>query len=325
MTGKRSLDRAGLCCATLLLLCVPSPAASQSGDGGQAAGVLAIPAGGRSAGMGGAYTAGTDVDALFYNPASAAWLERAAAVSYQRHVQDIGFASAAAAARVGPLHGAVTLAFLDFGSIREVRPDPAYEGERGRETGAVLDAAETTVRATAALPLLDGRLAVGASAGLLMVAIAETGRTTPVFDAGAQYRLLPNATIGAALRHAGRSLRGAGLGAAPLPTEVRIGSAVVLPFPPLDHVEISAHADLAIPVRSAGPAPILGVEASFAPANRPFAAALRAGYNGASGTDALGRVHLGGGIQVRHLSLDYAFQDMDLLGSVHRLGIRWAR
>jgi hypothetical protein len=304
---------------------VPASLAAQSGNGAHAAAVLSLPGGGRAAGMGGAYTADTDVDALFYNPASTSWQNGAAGASYQRHVEDIGYATAAGGARVGSIAFAISLGFLDYGSIAEIRPDPDYGGQRGAETGTNLDAGEMAARGTLAFATLDDRLSVGASAGVLWVGVAETGRAAPIFDAGVQYRVRSGLTAGAALRNAGGQLTGASLTSASLPTELRAGVAWRLPVPPLAGTSAATNVDLIAPLRHRDPAAAVGLELRHAPDGRPFAAALRAGYNGDAGSGGLGRVHVGAGIDVDRFALDYAFQNMDLLGTVHRLGVRWAR
>jgi hypothetical protein len=318
-----------LTCAIALLTVGVSalgrPAAAQGGAGDRTAGVLQLPGGGRAAGMAGAYAAGGDADALFYNPASAGWLDAAAGLTYQRHLADIGFATAAGAIRLGPLALALTIGFLDYGTIADVRPDPDYGGQRGRETGETWGASEAAVRGTLAVPLLGDRLTAGASAGVLFVGIAETGRTTPVFDAGLQYRASPDLTIGAALRNAGGDLEGAGLAGAPLPTEVRLGTAWRLPFVPREGTRVAAHLDLVAPLRDGDPAAAIGAELRHVVGSGRVAAALRAGYDGTTGSGGLGRLHVGGGLELDRFALDYALQDMDLFGVVHRFGVRWSR
>jgi hypothetical protein len=302
-----------------------APLAAQSGEGTTTAGVLALPGGGRAAGMGGAYVAGTDVDALFYNPASASWLDGSAGVSYQRHVEDIGFATAAGGGRIGAVGLALSIGYLDFGAVPEVRPDPDYGGQRGRETGEQWGASEAAARATVAIALLDNRLSVGASAGILYINLAETGRTAPIFDGGVQYRISPGLTAGAALRNAGADLTGARLADAPLPSEIRAGIAWLLPVQLARATTALANIDVIGPLRDGRTAPAVGIELRHAPPARALAAALRAGYNAASGSDALGRMHLGAGIDIDGFAFDYAYQDMALLGAVHRLGVRWHR
>jgi hypothetical protein len=319
----------------------PVPVLAQGGTGTTAATVLQLPAGGRAAGFGGAYTAASDGDVVFYNPAGAAWLSGYAGMAYQRHAEEIGFATAAAAVGLGPAAVQVTLGVLDYGSVPEVVPDPAFGGQRGMETGNMVGASDVVARFGAAVPLLGRRLAVGASAGLLWSMLAESARTTTVFDAGAQYRAGHGLVLGAALRNAGGPLTGANLVAAELPTELRGGVAWALPARLTGPLHASAHFDLIERLNEGGTAAAFGAEAGISrPARGPtdgdgtpdgggatpeggLTAVLRAGYNGAPGPNGVGRVHVGAGLALGAFGLDYTVQDMGVLGITHRVGIRW--
>lgn len=308
-----------LICAALLL---PGTTAAQARDGTRTAAVLVLPAGARAAALGSAYVAAADVDALFYNPAAAGWLDLAGSAAYQRQFDDVGFATAAGAARIGPATFGLAFGYLDFGSIAEVRPDPEYGGQRGFETGETWDAGEAIARAMLAIHTLDGRLSIGAGGGVLLVFIAETGRTTPVFDAGAQYRVSDRLTAGLALRNAGGDLEGARLAPAPLPTELRGGVAWEVPWTPAPSVSLLATADAVVPF-GGGPLASAGLEAAYSP-DGPVTALLRAGWNGTGGAGGVGAGAAGAGIRIGHVAVDYALQDMDVLGLVHRLGLRWS-
>jgi hypothetical protein len=309
--------------ATLVIAAAAGPAAAQTGSGTRTAAVLLLPGGGRAAGMAGAYAAATDVDALFYNPASAAWTSGAVAASYQRLIYDVGFSTAAAALRTGPVAVGLTLGFLDYGSIAEIVPEANLGGERGRETGNTLDAGETVARLTVAVPLLGGRLAAGASGGVLISSLAETVRAAPVFDAGIQLRVRTGLVGGVALRNAGGAVTGSGLSDAPLPTELRAGTTYTLPLRIRRDLDVHTAADLVLPLNDGSATVALGAEAVYAPRDG-LAAALRAGYNG-TGAGGVGPVHAGGGIRYERFAIDYAFQRMSLLGAVHRVGVSWAR
>lgn len=320
-TAIRALLAASLLAAAPVL--PPAPASAQSASGTTGAAVLQLPGGGRAAGMAGAYVAADDGDAIFYNPAGAAWIGAAGMVSYQRHVDQIGFGTAAAAFNVGPVL-MLSAGFLDFGSVAEVIPDPAFGGQRGEETGRSVDASELVVKAGVAIRLPGGRAAVGGSFGVLYTAVAETGRTGSIFDFGAHYRLGRGLTAGAALRNAGDDLDGARLAAAPLPSEVRAGLAW-RPAPVTGGVRLSLHGDAVQPLNGGDTGFATGVEAA-APAGMPgLDVAVRVGYNGALGAAGVGRLHLGAGLSHGSFGLDYAFQDMSALGAVHRFGVRWVR
>lgn len=305
------------------LLAVPAaPAAlrAQSGAGTAAQQVLQLPAGARAAAFGGAYAGAADADVLFYNPAGSGGLATAAAFSYQRHVQDVSFGTLALARAVGPVVVGVGVAYLNAGTIDVIEPDPAYGGERGRPTGASASATESATRLTIALPVGE-RVRLGAAAGFATSAIAGATRSAPFGDLGAQL-VLPRVTVGASVRNLGGRLTGDGIGA-DLPREARLGAEAELPGGAGLGGRVSADwvQDLV-----GGTGWIAGgVEAGLpASASRAVGLLGRVGYN--AGGDALqGALTLGGGLQVRGLAVDYAWQRMDAFGSVHRLGVRWAR
>jgi hypothetical protein len=304
------------------------PAAAQSGDGTTTAAVLQLPGGSRAAGFGGAYTAATDGDVVFYNPAGAAWLAGHASVSWQRQTEQIGFMTGAAAATLGPVALAVTVAMLDFGSITELVPDPAFGGQRGIETGNTVSASDVVARVGIAAPLLGRRLAIGASAGLFWSTLAESARTATVLDAGMQYRASSRVMLGAALRNAGGPLDGANLGPADLPTEIRAGIVYELPPAPARALMAAAHFDVIEPLNGGATAFALGVEggttrAATVPGGASLAAVLRAGFNGTPGPQGVGRLHAGAGLVLGALAVDYTLQSMGVLGMTHRVGVRW--
>lgn len=300
------------------------PAAAQSSDGSTGAAVLALPAGSRAAGFGGAYSAGSGADALFYNPAGGAWLNGAASLAVQRHIEGMAFMTAAAGLRTSGLGVGVTVSWFDFGAIRELVPDPAFGGQRGLETGETVDAGEGVAKVVVSLPVLGGRGAIGGSFGALYATLAESARTTAVFDAGAQFRVRPDLLAGLALRNAGGDLAGSRLAAAPLPTELRLGAAWSIPRDRLpSRVALDAHLDLIAGLGDDRKTAAAGLELSRDVSGNA-AAALRAGYTGAGGRDGVGRLHVGAGVAIDRISIDYTFQHMDVLGVVHRIGLRWS-
>jgi hypothetical protein len=328
MTGMRAALLATLAAAALGA--GATPAMAQGGSGTTTAAVLQLPAGSRAAGFGGAYTGASEGDVVFYNPAGAAWLPGYASLAYQRHAEQIGFATAAAALSIGPAAIAVTVAALDFGSIREIVPDPAFGGQRGNETGNSLGASDVVTRVGVAVPLLGRRLAAGASAGLLWSVLAESSRTATLFDAGVQYRAGAGVSLGAALRNAGGALTGANLVPADLPTELRAGVAYAVPPALTGPLAASAHLDLIEPLNDGSTTFALGVEAGLAqpaatPGGTPLTAVLRAGFNGAPGAAGVGRLHAGAGVALGTIAVDYTLQNMGVLGLTHRIGVRWNR
>jgi hypothetical protein len=318
-----------LCLATaassLTAAVLPGATHAQSGSGTTGAAVLQFAGGGRAAALGGAYTAAADIDVLFYNPAGAARLAASASASYQRHVEDIGFVTAAAALRIRGVSAGIALGHLDYGTIAEVRPDPAFAGQRGLETGESVGASETAARMMLAAPLIGRRLLAGASAGLLLVRAAETARAAAVFDAGLQYLAGDGLTLAAALRNAGADIEGALMAPAPMPTELRFGAAYDVPGAVSAPLLVRLSSDAILPTTDQPAALAAGAEATIGGGGRGPAGSLRAGYNGAVGSTGVGRVHFGAGLTMDSFALDYAFQDMGMLGAVHRFGVRWSR
>lgn len=298
-------------------------AAGQSGAATTGAPVLQLPAGGRAAALSGAYTAAaSDADVLFYNPAGIAGVGVAAGLSYERRVLDTGFASGSGVFQLGRVHLGAGVAFLDYGSIDVLEPDPDFGGQTGRPTGEQVSASEVAARLAAALPLLDERLRVGAAVGFVSSSLAESSRSTPLVDLGAQYAL-PRVTFGAALRNLGGSLSGGGLADARLPTEARVGSMVRIARPGGPGAVLSADFVANLPEKTSGLA--AGVEAGLLPAADRVGAVARFGYNGTAGSEGLGKLQLGAGLSMGSLALDYAYQHFQYFGSVHRFGLRWMR
>lgn len=321
MRAARTIQRF-TCLTTILTAGVVGPRAlaAQDGPGTAAQQALQLPAGARAAALGGAYAGAGDADALFYNPAGSGGLQAAASLSFQRHVQDVTFGTLALARGVGRVVVGLGVAYLDAGSIDVVEPDPTFGGERGRPTGATATANETATRLTIAMPVGE-RFRVGAAAGLATTSIAGVSRSAPFGDVGAQL-VLSRVTVGASVRNLGGRLSGDGASAA-LPREARLGTEIELPaFARLGgRVTADWVQDLV------GGAGWLagGIEAGL-PTNAARAVGIvgRAGYN-AAGDDLQGALTLGGGVQVRALSVDYTWQRMEAFGSVHRVGVRWMR
>jgi hypothetical protein len=314
------------CIAACAALLAAAPAHAQDGAGSAGAAVLQMLAGGRAAGLSGAYTAATgDADVLFYNPAGIASLGAGAALSYQRHVEDIGLASGAGAFRIGRFNVGISAIFLDYGSIDVIVPDPAFGNQTGMPdpSGATASASEVAARLSAATLLLDDRLSVGASAGMVSVELAGLGRSTPMFDLGAQYAL-PFGTVGASLRNLGGDLSGEDLADASLPSQLRVGGAFAVHGP--SGIGALVTADLVAELAEGSTGFVAGLEAGLMPRLAGDLTAVgRVGFNGAAGDDGLGTLQLGGGIALGGFAVDYAYQNYDFFGTLHRVGVRWSR
>jgi hypothetical protein len=300
-----------------------SARASAQGAGSTGATVLQLLAGGRATALSGAYAGATDdSDVLFYNPAGIAPLAGAAALSYQKHVEDIGVASGSGAIRLGRLVLGASAIFLDYGDIDEYVPDPDFGGQTGLPTGNTVSASEVAARISGALPLIDGRLNLGASAGYVSVDLAGSGFGTPFFDVGAQV-VLSSVTFGAALRNVGGKLSTNGV-ESDLPTEARVGAMLHLVGP--TGIGAIASTDFVAELNSGTSGVVAGIEAGLLPANGSRLGAVgRVGYNAGTGDEGQGNLLLGGGLSLGPLSVDYAYQNYELFGTLHRIGVRIRR
>jgi hypothetical protein len=308
----------------LVALAMPTAALAQ-GAGSTGATVLQLLAGGRATAFSGAYSGSTDdADVLFYNPAGIAGLIGAAGFSYQQHVEDIGVATGAGAFRVGRFVLGASAIFLDYGDFQELVPDPDFGGQTGIPTGQTVSASEVAARLSGAMAFADNRVNIGASLGWVSADFAGTGRGSPFVDVGAQYRLA-SVTFGAALRNVGGALSGEDIADADLPTEARVGAMLQFVRPTGIGAVISA--DLVSEFRASQTGIVAGVEAGLIPGNAAgrIGAVGRVGFNGGAGEAGQGALLLGGGISLGPVAVDYAWQNYDLFGSLHRVGVRWTR
>lgn len=294
------------------------------GPGTAGAELLVMTAGTRAAALGGAYTAvSRDPDAVFYNPASAAWLDAGAALGYQAYAQDVTIGSLSAAFAAGPLTLGAGLLFLDAGDIPEVVPDPFYGGERGEPTGRTVGATEAGGRVAAALPLAGGRASAGAAIGFFTSDLAGVSRSAAFVDLGVQLRATDRVSLGASLLNVGTGLRSEEFGDAPLPAQARLGATAHLPLGPTYGASAFADALWGIQEETVGLS--LGAEAGFLPASASFTAVLRAGATLGESDGHLGRLRFGGGLSLGNLAVDYTVQAFEYLGVIHRAGVRWTR
>lgn len=313
MTNIRSLP---VLCAALAL--APLSLAAQGG-GAAASAVMQIPAGARAAALSGAYVAASgDADVLFYNPAGLGGMGGAASLSYQAHVEETTIGSLAGVVRLGPLSVGLGVAYLDGGEIREVTPAPG--GQRGDETGSTVGATESALRLAVGMPLLGDRMRLGAAAGFASSDLAGSSYSAPFFDVGAQAALplpLP-VSVGVSVRNLGGEM-GEG---APLPTEARVGGSVRMGA--AGGIGGAVSADFVSGLAEQGSGVVAGVEAGLLPGAGGIGAVLRAGYE-TQGGDGIAPLHLGAGLSLGAISVDYAFQSFEHFGASHRIGLRWVR
>jgi len=311
--------------AVALVSCMAAPAAAQSGVGVAGAQVLQLPAGSRAPALAGAYTAGYgDADLLFYNPAGAAALDRAVSVAYQSYFEDIVAGSGAAVFRLGALVVGAGLVFLDAGEVAEIVPDPAYGGQRGMETGQTVTASENAARFAAAASLLDDRLRLGAAAGVVSSDLAGIIRSAPFFDIGAQYAVR-ELTVGAVLKNLGGAMTSDTADDATLPTEARFGASYQMILGQ-GGLGAALAADVFHRMQEGTSGLAVGLEGGLmATPELPLAAVVRAGVSVEAADEFLAPLRLGAGVAYGDIAVDYTYQSYDVLGSVHRFGLRWVR
>lgn len=318
------MRRALIAVAAFGVVVAAAPPLEAQGAGSAGASVLQLLAGGRAAALSGAYASvSNDVDVLFYNPAGIARLDAAGGIAYQRLVLDVGMATGTAAYRYRGFVVGVGAAFLDAGSINVIEPDPDFGGQTGRETGETVSASEVAARLAVAARLLEERLHVGAAIGFASTSIANASQSAPLFDVGAQWQMSPLA-VGASLRNLGPALSGGDIADADLPSEARVGISA-------SHAAGEAFggmitADVVHRIAEGTTGLAAGVEGGLLPtAGQGIGAVLRVGYNGVNGEGALGTLQLGGGLTFGEFSLDYAYQNYEFFGALHRFGVRWTR
>jgi hypothetical protein len=298
-----------------------APLAAQ-GTGSTSLEVAQAPTGARAGALGGAYTAvWGDTDVIFYNPAALAGIGPAVSLSHQQHVLDISFGSLAAALQAGRITVGVGIAWMGAGDVDELVPDPDFGGQRGRLTGATAGARESVMRIAAALPLMNDRVLAGASVGAAVSDLAGLTRSGAFVDLGAQARLGGGAMAGLSLRNLGGSVTGGDAEPADLPLEARLGASFALPVGGALNGLLTA--DLIQRVREETTAFAGGLEFGLTPAAGGIGAVARVGYRVEQDLDAAGALQLGGGITYANFSLDYQYQNIELFGAAHRIGLRW--
>jgi hypothetical protein len=298
-----------------------APLAAQ-GAGSTPLEVAQAPAGARAGALGGAYTGvWGDTDVIFYNPAALAGIGPAVSLSHQQHVMDVSFGSLAAALQAGRISVGVGIAWMSAGDVDELVPDPDFGGQRGRLTGATAGARESLMRVAAALPLMNDRVLAGAAVGAAVSDLAGLTRSGAFVDLGAQARLAEGAVVGLSLRNLGGSVSGGGAEPADLPLEARLGASYALPVGGALGALLTA--DLIQRVREETTAFAGGLEFGLAPPPGGLGAVARIGYRVEQDLDAASALQLGGGISYANFSLDYQYQNIELFGTAHRIGLRW--
>lgn len=301
-----------------------APLAAQ-GSGTTAGALLELPATPRALAFQGAYASVVgDEGSVFVNPAGMAPIRHIAlGMSYEQGLLGTRLSTVALAARAGRrLSVGFGLMYLDLGGDSVIVPDPAFGGDRGQATGALITA--WNALAVGAVAYRSGMLSFGASVKALHEQIGSgpgSYATTAVAgDLGFAVAVFDLMSFGAVLQNLGGDVR-PGVGSpAPLPRTGRIGFTLNF-IDPQGTARLTATTDWVKPpgddsywafgfeggvvADGFGILGRLGVSAGRADSDRK-------GYS------------LGAGLVVKALRVDYAWQPFGALrASVQRIGVRW--
>ena len=279
-----------------------------------------LPGSTRSAGLGGAGVALIgDAGALFANPAGIAAIRHFAIEgSLEPYLAGTTYSTIALAVRTGHVAWGFGTQALEYGSEAVVVPDSASGGRRGIPTGATFSA--TDLLATSGVVYRRGFLALGAAVKYGRTQIGDWSADAWGGDVGLAIAVFDIMALGVSVQNLGGDFGAAGQGAR-LPRRTRAGIT-------MNYVDPQGTYRLLTTLEGQWPAgaPALfatGVEGGLV--TRGVGLVGRIGYVTRSPVSAASRWSLGGGVELRRLHLDYAYQGFALVGGgTHRVGVRWA-
>lgn len=274
----------------------------------------------RSAGLGGAGVALIgDAGAMFANPAGIATIHRLALeASYEPYLAGTRYSTAALALRTGRLAWGFGAQALDYGSEPVVVPDPATGGQRGMLTGGSFRATELLAMST--VVYRRGFIAAGGAAKYARQQIGTWSADAWAGDVGVAIAVFDILAFGVSVQNLGGDFGGGGDTDARLPRRTRAGFT-------MNYVDPAGTYRLLTTIEGQWPAGVpavlvTGVEGGVVTGGVGLVGRL--GYGTRSPTGAASRWTVGGGVELRRLHLDYAYQSFALLGGgTHRFGIRW--
>lgn len=279
--------------------------------------VASLPGSTRSAALAGAGVALIgDAGAMFSNPAGIAAVHRLALEgSFEPYLAGTTYSAGAFTLRTGRLAWGVGGQVLDYGTEPIIVPDPATGGRRGTATGGTFTATDMLGMTTIAYR--RGLLAAGVAAKYARQQIGTWSADAWAGDAGLAIAIFDILAFGVSVQNLGGDF---GNGAH-LPHRTRAGFT-------MNYVDPLGTMRLRTTIEglweSGAPAQLLtGVEGGIVAGG--VGVVGRVGYGTGSPTADASRWSFGGGLELRHLHLDYAYQHFALLGGgTHRVGIRWA-
>lgn len=304
-----------------------APPLIAQGNGTSAGILLEVPATARALALGGAYAAVVgDEGSVFVNPAGLAPIHRVAlGVSQERAIFGATLSTAAAALRVGRFHVGLGLMYLDFGGDSVIVPDPAFGGDRGQATGALISAYD--MLAVGAIAYRRGLLSAGGSVKYLREHIGggSAGDWTAsgvAVDVGIAAALFDIAALGFVVQNIGGDLKTTSAAPAPLPRTTRLGFTLNF-IDPQGTSRLMATTDWVSPP---GGDSYWAIGLEGGAFSRGVGVVGRAGFAAGRAASDRENVTYGGGLVFRSLRIDYAFQGYDVTGvSSHRIGVRVLR
>ena len=318
----------------LLTLAAPiAQALAAQGIGTTAGILLELPATPRAMALGGAYAAVVgDEGSVFVNPAGLAPIRRLAfGVSRESAFFGSTLTTAAGAMRFGRLDLGLGLVYLDMGSDSVVVPDPAFGGDRGLATGALISAYH--VLAVGSLAYRRGLLSVGTSVKYLREHIGDKGTALVApagdwtasgvaVDLGIAAALFDIAALGFVVQNIGGDLRTTGGAPTPLPRTSRLGFTLNF-IDPEGTSRLMATTDWVSPP-GGDSYWVLGLEGGVV--SRGVGVVGRAGLTAGRAASDRQNVSYGGGLVFHSIRVDYAYQGYDVTGiASHRVGVRVLR
>ena len=280
--------------------------------------VGSLPGSTRSAALGGAGAALIgDAGAVFANPAGIAAVRRLAVeASFQPYLAGTSYSTGAVALRVGRLAWGLGVQALDYGSEPTVVPDPASGNRRGMPTGGTFTAGDWL--ATTAFVYRRGLIAAGVSAKYARAQIGSWSADAWGGDVGLAIAVFDILALGVSVQNLGGDFGTAAGGRLPRRTRVGFTTNYV---DPQGSYRLLTTLEGVWPLGEPGQL-ILGAEGGMVA--RGVGVVGRLGFVTRSPTNAASRWTFGGGVELRRLHLDYAYQTFALLGGgTHRLGLRW--
>ncbi len=298
-----------------VLMSARTASAQAPGAGGPA--VLESPGSVRAAGLGGAGVALMgDAGSVFSNPAGLAIIPHISLeAGYYGAPFDAYQVTGALGVRLGQFDVGFGLKHYDFGSEAEVVPDPATGGVTGMPTGATIGARE--LLATGSLLYRFGMLAVGGTVKVVDQHVADLSDRGVSGDFGVAIAIFDIAALGFAVQNVGGDWRSAS--ALVLPHRSRLGFTMNYVDPQETYRLLST---IEMQWREGrGNRLVLGIEGGIVAAG--VGVLVRGAYASGREEAAPSAFTAGGSLTLGGLTLDYAYQPVDLLGGgSQRVGVR---